>query len=120
MATTKAVSVLRNDEILTAGAGDQTATAVNLTDGYGGTYDVKITNGGAAPDIAAQTQIQTSPDNSNWFDYGGPLVAGLTNSAVYSWLIDIPVGVQYVRSVAGSNTAQDVTIRESLSEVTAV
>ena len=120
MATTKAVTVVFNDVALVAAAGDQTSAAVNLTDGYGGVAEVKLTNGGTGPTVAAQVQIEVSADDTNYYKFGGPLAGSVTSSAVRSWVIDIPIGVQYVRGVAGSNTGQNVTVRMEMSEVTAV
>jgi hypothetical protein len=120
MASTKVVTVLHNNVTLTAGAGNTTSSSVNLDDGYGAQLHVKLTNGATAPTVPAQTQVQVSPDDSNWYDFGGPLKGGTANSGVYSWSLDIPMGVEYVRCVSGSNTGQNVTARAELSEVTAV
>ena len=121
MASTKAHTAMESSLTLTAGAGDDTGTAVDLTDGYGATINVKLTNGGTGPTIAAQVQIQVSEDNSEWYDFGGALVGSTGNSAVRSWGgIEIPFGTQYVRTVQGSNTDQNVTCDIDLSEVTAI
>lgn len=120
MASTKVVTVLHNNVTLTAGAGNTTATGVALDDGYGAQLHLKLTNGATGPTIAAQIQIQLSPDDTNYYDYGGPLVGSTTNSAVSSWSVEIPIGAEFVRTVSGSNTGQNVTIRAELSEVTAV
>ena len=121
MATTKGVTVLFNDVALVAAAGDQTSAAADLADGYSATASVKLTNGATGPTVAAQVQIQTSPDNSNWYAFGGSLVGSTVNSAVVSWGgIEIPMGVKYVRGVAGSNTGQNVTVRMEITEVSAV
>lgn len=121
MATTKAVTAIWSGTTLTAGAGDTTATAVTLDDGYGAALHVKLTNGATGPTVAAQVQIQVSADNTEWFNFGGALVGSTTNSAVSQWGgIDIPIGVEYLRLVAGSNTGQNVTVDADISEVTAV
>ena len=121
MATTKTVTAIWSSQTLTAGAGDTTATAVNLTDGYGATVNIKLTNGGTGPTIAAQVQVELSEDNSEWYKFGGPLVGGVANNGIYSWGgIEIPMGTQYLRLVAGSNTGQNVTVDADISEVSAV
>jgi len=120
MASTKGVTVLHNNATLTAGAGDTTSSSWDLQDGYGGTLYVKLTNGGTGPTVAAQVQVQASPDDSNWYDVGGPLVGSTSNSAVSSWKVPIDIGDKYVRTVSGSNTGQNVTIRVEGVEVSAV
>jgi len=120
MATTKAVTVLFDSVALVAAAGDQTSAAVNLTDGFGGVAEVKLTNGGTGPTVAAEVQLQASADDSNYYEFGGPLTGSTTSSAVRSWVIDIPIGVMYLKAVAGSNTGQNVTVRVEMAEVTAV
>ena len=120
MATTKAVTAMENGLALAEGAGDDTGAAVTLDDGYGAQIHIKLTNGATGPTVAAQVQIQVSADNSEWYSFGGPLVGSVTNSAVSSWSVEIPIGVEYVRTVQGSNTGQNVTCDIDLSEVTAV
>ena len=121
MAATKTNSVIWSGQTLTAGAGDTTSTAVTLDDGYGAALHIKITNGATGPTIAVQIQIQVSSDNSEWYDFGGALVGGTANSYVVSWGgIEIPIGIEYLRLVGGSNTGQDVTVDADISEVTGV
>jgi len=120
MASTKALTVIRDNVTLTAGAGDITSTGVNLVDGYGGVLMVKITNGATGPTVAAQTQVQISGDDSNYFNFGGPLVGKTSNNGISSWVVEVPMGAMYIRTVSGSNTGQNVTLRISFSEVTAV
>ena len=121
MPTTKVVTVLANGVTLTAAAGDTTSPLATLDDGYGAALHVKLTNGGAGPTIVAQVQVQVSADNVEWYDLGGPLKGSTTNSAVSDWGgIPIPIGVEYVQLVSGSNTGQNVTLDSDLTEVTAV
>ncbi len=120
MASTKVVTAIWNGQTLTAGAGDVTSSAVDLTDGYGATIGIKITNGGTGPTIAAQVQVQFSQDNSEWYDLGGPIKGTTGNSEVVSWPVTIDIGMEYVRLVGGSNTGQNVTVEADISEVTAV
>lgn len=121
MASTKAVTEIFNNVTLTGSAGDTTSSAVTLDDGYGASLHIKLTNGATGPTIAAQVQIQVSADNSVYYNYGSPLVGLTTNNGVVSWGgIDIPIGVEYLKLVAGSNTGQNVTVEADISEVTAL
>lgn len=121
MASTKAVIAIWSGQTLTAGAGDTTSSVVTLDDGYGAALHVKLTNGATGPTVAAQVQIQVSADNSEWYNFG-PVLKGVTsNNGVAQWGgIEIPMGVEYLRLVAGSNTAQNVTVDADISEVTAL
>jgi len=120
MATTKIVTVLDNNIVLVAGASDHTSDIWTIDDGYGGELHIKITNGATGPTIAAQAQIWVSPDNSNWYKFGGALISTLGNAVVTSWSAPIPIGVKYLKVISGSNTDQNVTIRVEGSEVTAI
>lgn len=121
MASTKTVAAIWSGVTLTAAAGDTTATAVVLDDGYGAALHIKLTNGATGPTIAAQVQIEVSADNSEWYAFGGPLVGNTDNNGVVEWGgIDIPIGVEYLRLVGGSNTGQDVTVDADISEVTSL
>ena len=121
MASTKAVTALFQAETLTASEADETSALATLDDGWGATLHVKITNGATGPTIAAKVQIQVSADNSEWYDFGGPLVGSTVSSEVVSYGgIDIPIGVEYLRLLAGSNTGQAVTVDADISEVTAL
>ena len=119
--TTKTRTSIWSSQTLTAGAGDTTSSAVDLQDGYSAALNIKLTNGGTGPTVPGQVLIQVSNDNSAWFDFGAALVGNSTNSAVVAWGgIDIPIGVKYLRLVAGSNTGQNITVDADISEVTAI
>lgn len=121
MASTKVATAIFNSQTLTAGAGDTTSSAVTLDDGYGAAMGIKLTNGAIGPTVSAEVQIQVSADNSEWYNFGGPLIGSAGNNDVNSWGgIEIPIGVEYLRLVAGSNTGQNVTVDADISEVTAV
>ncbi len=121
MATTKVFTALANAVTLTAGAGDTTSSAVTMDTHYGASLSIKLTNGGSAPTTPAQVQIQVSQDNSEWYDFGGALVGSVTNSAVVSWGgIDIPIGIEFLRIVSGSNTVQNVTLDADVSSVSVI
>ena len=122
MASTKSRTSIWSAQTLTAGAGDTTSSWVDINTGYGAQVNIVITNGATGPTVAAQCQIQVANDTSHTLitNYGGALKAGVTNSGVYYWSIDLPIGVCSVRLVAGSNTAQNVTIDADVSNVTAI
>jgi len=121
MATTKAVSVLDNNVTLTAGAADHTSTVWDLQDGYGAELSIKFTNGATGPTLASQAQIWVSPDNSNWYKFGGALIAALGNSVITSWGgIPITIGVKYLKVISGGNTGQNTVIRVEGSEVSVI
>lgn len=116
MAVTKSTTVTHNNTSVSAGGADNTSSAVDLTAVDVATISIKITNGATGPTVAGQCQVQTSPDNSNWYNMGGPLQGGVANSGVYSWSnIRITEGVAYARAVVGSNTGQAVTFRTEIT-----
>lgn len=117
--TDKALTAIYNGVTLTAGASDNISSAVDLSAADGAGLHIKLTNGTTGPTVAAQCQIETSADNSEWYEFGGALVGGTANSTVYSWgNIAIGQGAEYVRLRAGSNTGQNVTIDADISVVT--
>ncbi len=121
MATTKVVTAIWSGTTLSASSADTTATVVVLDDGYGASLHIKLTNGSTAPTIAAQLIVEVSADNSERYEFGFPFVGNLVNSGVESWGdISIPIGIEYLRLVGGSNTGQDVTVDADISEVTAL
>ena len=121
MASTKVYAEIWAAQNLAAAAGDTTSGVQTLDDGYGAALYIKLTNGGTGPTIAAQVQIQVSGDNAEYYDFGPALVGGLTIAGVYDWGgIVIPIGVEYLRLVAGSNTGQNVAVDADISEVTAL
>ena len=120
MAATKVVTVLDDNVTLTAAAGDHTSGVWTLDDGYGGSLYIKVTNGATGPTVAAQAQVWASPDNSNWYKFEWPLIATLGNNIITSWSRPIPIGVEYIKVISGSNTVQDCIVRCEGSEVTAI
>jgi hypothetical protein len=108
----RTVTVLDNNVTLTASAGNHTSSLWTKSQlNTDALLLVKITNGGTGPTVAAQAQVQVSPDNSNWYNYGGALSGTTTNSDVQSWAIPLSDSVNYAQVVSGSNTGQNVTIR---------
>lgn len=121
MAATKTRTSIAAAVTMTAAAADVTSSAVTLTTGYGASLDLKLTNGGTGPTVAAQIQIQLSNDNTTYWNFGGPLIGKTSNSGVSSWAgIRIPIGAQYLKIVTGSNTGQNVTLDADISEVSTI
>lgn len=121
MPSTKVNTVIWSTQTLTAGAGNTTSSVITLDDGYGAALHIKLTNGGTGPTVAAQVQIQVSADNSEFYNFGGALVGLTSNNGISSWGgIEIPLGVEYLRLVAGSNTGQNVVVDSDISEITVV
>jgi hypothetical protein len=121
MASTKVVTEIFEGDTLTAGAGDTTSGVVTLDDGYGAAIHIKLTNGATGPTVPAQVQIMVSADNSEWYKLGPALLGSTINATIVSWGgIEIPIGVEYLELVAGSNTGQNVTVDADISEVTAI
>jgi hypothetical protein len=114
--------VLDNNVSLTAGAGENSHTSALWTKngGYGAGLSLKFTNGATGPTVAAQAQVQQSPDNSNWYNLGGVIGGPLGANGSRSLSVDIPIWVKYARVLSGSNTDQAVVIRCEVTEVTAV
>lgn len=122
MTITKVRTSIASAVTMTAGAGNVTSTAIDLTAGYGAQVSISITNGATGPTVAGQVQIQVSNDSSGtlWSNFGGALVASVTNSAVTTWSVDLPIGVARVRLISGSNTAQACTLDADISNVTGI
>ena len=119
MAITQTNTVIHDNATLTASAADTTATAQDMSGTEGGSLFIKLTNGATGPTVPAQVQIQVSGDNSNFYNFGGALIGGTANNGVSQWGgIDIPKGNKYVRTVSGSNTGQNVTLRVEIVKVT--
>lgn len=120
MAAVKTVTVVRNNITMVAGAGNVTSDSINISQGFGAISHIKLTNGGTSPTVAAQAQIELSPDDSNWYEFGGPVIGNLTNNGVESFITDIPVAANFIRFITGSNTVQDVTMRIEITNVSSV
>lgn len=115
MGATKTLVTLFNNETLTAGNPDEESAVASMPGGYGGTVQIEITNGGTGPTVPAECEIWTSPNNSKWYKFGNPLVAGVAASTSYPWSRDITIGHQYLKLKAGKNTVQDVVIHATMS-----
>lgn len=124
-APTKARTSIWSGQTLTAGAGNTTSSVINLSTTFESQIDIKLTNGATGPTVAAQVQIVVANDYAAGSptlltNFGGALVGSTANSAVTYFSVTIPIGVAAVELVAGSNTAQNVTVDADISSVTAI
>ena len=120
MASTKAVTVISNDVTLTAAGGETTSSVGTIDDGYGVELYIKVTTTGDGTTNGIPVQIDCSPDNSHWYAFGGALLSGTAASTAYSWCIEIPPGVEYVRTRATADADYNTTLRVEYSEITAL
>lgn len=119
MATTKNLRTIISAATSNTAGGTTTGTAIDLTTKYGGLCTIKITNGGTGPTVAAQANVYTSGDNTN-FKLLQTFVGDTTSSSVNEWAIDIPAAAMYVRVDVTGNTAQAVTCEAFLQELTTI
>jgi hypothetical protein len=119
MALTKARTSLYAAQVLTAGAGDTTSAAQNISAAYGGLLDITLTNGATGPTVAAQVRVQVANDTSGtlWTDLT-TFVAGTANNGVYFFSVELPIGAQAFRLISGSNITNNVTLNADFSLVT--
>lgn len=125
MAATKSRTSIWASQTLTAGAGDTSSSWIDLSTVYGALVDIILTNGATGPTIAAQVQVQVAANYNGGSPtqvtkFGSPLLGTTTNSAVSHFSVEIPIGAAALRLVAGSNTAQNVTVDADISTVTAI
>lgn len=125
MAATKTRTSIWASQTLTASAGDTTSSTIDLSGGYGALVNIKLTNGGTGPTVAAQVQVYTATNYNGgsptqWTKFGGALVGATANSAVREFAVDIPIGAAALKLVAGSNTGQNVTVDADIANVTAL
>jgi hypothetical protein len=121
MALTKARTSLYSAQTLTAGAADTTSSAVDISAAYAGLLNITLTNGATGPTVPAQVRVQVANDTGGtlWTDLC-TLVGSVTNSAVSYFSVELPQAAQAFRTIAGSNTAQNVTLNADYSLVTAL
>src|SRR5690242_9378085 len=119
MASTKNLRTIISAGTSNTAGSTTTGTAVDLTTRYGGLLTAKITNGGTGPTVAAQVNVYTSGDNSN-FKLLASLVGDSVASSVNEWAVDIPAAAMYVRADVTGNTAQAVTCEAFLQELTTI
>ena len=117
MAITKTVAAIWQAVSQAAGA-TTTSAAVDLRLAYAAAVSIKVTNGATGPTVAATVQIQTSEDNSEWYNFGGALQTSLGNGIVSQWGgIELPAATNYMRLVGTANTGQAVQLDADISYI---
>jgi hypothetical protein len=122
MAATKSRTAIWTAQTLTASAGNTNSTVIGLQSTYGSQVNIKLTNGATGPTIPAQVQIVVGNDSTPTLatNFGGALVGGTANTGISYFSVDIPIGVESLQLVAGSNTGQNVTVDADISSVTGI
>ena len=115
---TKALTTLQAS-VAQAAAATTTGTALNMSTYYGGWLTGIITNGATGPTLPGILTVQTSDDNTTFRD-AYVFTAGITASITYTFGIDLPWGVMFVRTKFSGNTVQAVTIAAEIGAVTAL
>jgi hypothetical protein len=119
MATpTKTARTLQASATNTA-AGTTTGSSLDLTTKFGGLATLIVTNGGTGPTIACDAILESSRDNTNWHELTRQ-TAGTTLSTAYTFNVEVPASVMYLRSKFTGNTAQSVTVEAYFQEVGAI
>lgn len=113
---TKTARTLQSSASNPAGS-TTTGTGLDLTTRYGGLATAIITNGATGPTVGCDFVIETSRDNTNWYEYARA-TADKSNSAITTFNVMIPESVMYVRSKFVGNTGQAVTVEAYLQEIT--
>lgn len=112
---------LRALQASTSNAAGSTTTSStwDLTTAFGGTMTAMVTNGATGPTVGCDFVVQVSGDNSNWKEYSRQ-TAGVSNSGVYSFAVEIPLGFMYARCQFTGNTGSAVTVECQGNELTSV
>lgn len=112
MALTKTRTAIWAATTLTAGAANTDSGWIDVSAGYRMGVNVKITCGATGPTVEAQVQVQVAADaaGTNAINLGAALIASKSNAAVTPWSIALPDWIGAFKLIAGSNTAQNVTI----------
>ncbi|MHC4302502.1 MAG: hypothetical protein ACYS7Y_35025 [Planctomycetota bacterium] len=102
-----------------ASGSDTGTSAVIQTDSPWAIPFIQIATSGTMT-TGLNTQLQISPDNTNWIAHGDPIVGGTVTGTTFStstW--GIPAGTKYVRWLAGAHVgANTVTVNSWVSMVT--
>lgn len=119
MATAVKTAVTFQASASNAAGATTTGSSVDLTTAFGAILTAKITNGATGPTVAASFTTEISHDNSAWKIYSKQ-TAGVTNSAVYEFTVDLPPAVPYARSKFSENTGQACTVESLATKLTSI
>jgi hypothetical protein len=100
-------------------AGNSVNGTLDLSTRFGALLTAKIINGATGPTAPCQLKIETSGDDTTWYEYL-TVEAGTANSGKYTYNIDLPAGVMHVRATFGQHTGQAVTVVCIAQELTSV
>lgn len=120
MALTKTTTVVANSITMTAGAGNVTSGAdTDLSTYYKVGVAILFTNGGTAPTIAPQVEVQICETSGGTYIDVATVTGGLVNSGLTPYYVPLPDETKFYQIVSGSNTGQAVTLRAVLYGITA-
>lgn len=119
MATAKVLAELDN-YVLTASAVYHTSSVWDLSSGYGGELYIRYSCQAVVPTTLASSSIRVSPNQTDWYDFGGPLQAGSGSLLTSSYAIPIPISVSYVRVDTGGNVGTNMTVFIQGTQVTRI
>ena len=106
-----------------SGAGTTTTTGVSVSDSYETLYTIWITTDTTnGPSTAAgSVQLQISPDNSNFADWGAPVRSYMTANSTRSVCVKVPMSATYARIVyVGNVGGGDLTYTVKETQVTSI
>jgi len=117
MAWTKTTAVISNNISLTAGGGPTTSSSQDTTTTGVKHIYLKLTNGATGPAVPASATVQSSADNSNFYDFY-TFTGGTGNNEVKSISFQLMAPVQYIRVVwTHGSTGSAITARAEISQV---
>lgn len=117
MAWTKTTAVISNNISLTAGGGPTTSSSQDTTTTGVKHIYLKITNGATGPAVAASALVQSSADNSNFYDFY-TFTGGTGNNEVKSVSFQLMAPIQYIRVVwTHGTTGSAITARAEVSQI---
>jgi hypothetical protein len=111
------IVVWDNYQLPGSNSADLTAIQSDVVDlnSYAGAHAYfSLANISGDPALCGQVQIQVSGDGTKWYDFKGPIEGGggayVDAEAAYLSGISIPMGIQYLRFTALSNSAFGMTL----------
>ena len=119
MSTSKSYFVSQDNVTIPAGV-TVFSLSQDVSDGFGASVMVLLTNGPQGPTAAPACQLQASNDEINWYDLDAPIQGSTADGEITSEIVLVPTHVQYFRTKCGGNLSYDVTLRVEWSETTEV
>ena len=116
--TTKAGYTLQTSTNNAAG-NTTTGSSLDLRTGFGMLVTAKISNGAIGPTKGCRFTLEISSDGSDW-DVYSEQIAGTDNNAEYTFTVNIPGTVMYLRSQFSGNTDEAVSVEAKGQAITNV